>query len=111
MILRSRDFKSEAEIPLDASAEKFDLARPGDDEKGPVGPARNDTVGQKDDGAISPRTSLVAVLTRAIAAATAAGDLHAARVAHEALGRLLDEPAQGGAPVADLRSMRERRGR
>ena len=41
----------------------------------------------------------------------AAGDLHAARVAHDALGRLLAEPAPGAATVADLAAERARRGK
>jgi hypothetical protein len=40
--------------------------------------------------------------------AALAGDLHAARVAHDALGRLLADPAAGG-DVVDLGGERERR--
>jgi hypothetical protein len=58
----------------------------------------------------SPRGSLVGALSAAIAAATSAGDLHAARVAHEALGRLLAEPEPGARAVADLASERAKRG-
>lgn len=59
----------------------------------------------------SPRARLVANLTETISSATAAGDLHAARVAHEALGRLLAEPEPGAPDVADLASERAKRGR
>ena len=57
----------------------------------------------------SPRARLVAALTEAISAAMAAGDLHAARVAHEALGRLLEEPEPGAPVVADLGEERAKR--
>jgi hypothetical protein len=59
----------------------------------------------------SPRADLVRALTAAIDAATRAGDLHAARVAHEALGRLLAEPEPGAPTVADLASERAKRGK
>ena len=74
---------------------------------------RDDSQDDSSSGPISPRGRLVASLTETISAATAAGDLHAARVAHEALGRLLAEPEPGVAVVADLpaeRSCRERSG-
>jgi hypothetical protein len=51
------------------------------------------------------------VLAETIAAALAAGDLHAARVAHEALRRLLAEPEPGAPSVTDLASERARRER
>jgi len=54
----------------------------------------------------SPRAALVRTLTEGISAATASGDLAAARVAHEALGKLLDEPERGNAEVIDIRSQR-----
>ena len=41
--------------------------------------------------------------------ATQAGDLKAARIAHEALGKLLDAP--GGAEVRELSSVKRGRGR
>jgi hypothetical protein len=53
----------------------------------------------------------VAVLAETIAVAMPAGDLHAARVAHEALGRLLAEPEPGAPSVADLASERAKRER
>jgi hypothetical protein len=59
----------------------------------------------------SPRAGLVAALTETITTAAAAGDLHAARVAHEALGRLLAEPEPGASEVADLATERARRER
>jgi hypothetical protein len=51
---------------------------------------------------------LVQALTQAIGEATEAGDLHVARIAHEALGKLLDAP--GGASVAELSSVKRGRG-
>ena len=59
----------------------------------------------------SPRAKLVSVLAEAVAAAIAAGDLHAARVAHEAIGRLIAEPDPAARCVADLDSERRNRGR
>lgn len=55
----------------------------------------------------NPRAALVAALTAAVRDATAAGDLECARIAHEALGRLLGAAAGEPAPVVDLA---ERRG-
>jgi len=52
----------------------------------------------------------VLALTEAVRAAIEAGDLHVARVAHEALGRLIAEP-QPGAAVENLNSARGERGR
>ena len=57
----------------------------------------------------SPRPELVEALSRAIARATAAGDLQFARVAHEALGRLIDASHGGAAAVADLGAALARR--
>ncbi len=54
----------------------------------------------------SPRDALVRALTTAIADASAAGDLSAARVALDALGRLLAEPTGAPATVVDLASRR-----
>jgi hypothetical protein len=83
----------------------------------PDGPPKCATLGARskrfdqDEGRPeSPRGALVAALTTTIAAATAAGDLHAARVAHEALGRLLAEPQRGAPAVPNLASERAKRG-
>ncbi|RLB45743.1 MAG: hypothetical protein DRI90_28100 [Deltaproteobacteria bacterium] len=59
----------------------------------------------------NPRRRLVLALTEAVGAAIEAGDLHAARVAHEALGRLIAPPEPGAATVADLNCVRGRHGR
>lgn len=56
------------------------------------------------------RARLLAELGQAIASATAAGDLEAARIAHEALARLLGPPGAAGG-VVDLSAARARRGR
>jgi hypothetical protein len=74
-----------------------------------IGPAI-DTAIVSSASAASPRTKLVAALTEAIVATMAAGDLHAARGAHEALGRLLAAPDLGMPAVADLAAERARRG-
>ncbi len=59
-------------------------------------------------GGASPRAALIAALTNAVRDAANAGDLVAARVAYEALGRLLAEPG-AAAMVVDLHAERERR--
>jgi hypothetical protein len=56
---------------------------------------------------------LVQALTQNIRDATEAGDLHVARIAHEALGKLLDAvPAKkvSVAEVSELASVRRKRG-
>jgi len=58
----------------------------------------------------TPRAALVRTLTEGISAATAGGDLVGARVVHEALGKLLDEPEPGNAKVVDITSHPSRRG-
>jgi len=66
---------------------------------------------QRDRGVTNatPRARMIADLCQALAAAATDGDLAAARVAHEALGRLLGaEDHRDGAPVVDLASRRER---
>lgn len=60
----------------------------------------------------TPRDRFVASLAETIREASAAGDLEAARVAHDALGKLLRAPGPGGAaPVVDLATEREKRER
>ncbi len=52
----------------------------------------------------TPRAAVVRLLTEAVKIAATAGDLAAARVAHEALGKLLVEPEPGNAEVIDISS-------
>jgi hypothetical protein len=59
----------------------------------------------------SPRASLLARLAGELAALTTAGDLEAARVVNETIGRLLARPAGEHAAVVDLAAEREKRGR
>jgi len=113
-LFRTTDFESPGDVPEAASTRNDSRDAPRKDEKAPLGPPRNGEVGQAErsnEGRPSPRAVLVAALVETIGAATVAGDLHAARVAHQALGRLLEEPVPGAASVADLNSERERRGR
>ncbi len=72
-----------------------------------VNPGPRSPGGDRNTPEVGPRAALVEALTAAIARATATGDLHAARVAYAALGRLLPEP--DGSPVADLASERVKR--
>jgi integrase len=61
----------------------------------------------------SPRAALLAHLSSDMTAALAVGDVEAARVAHEAIGRLLGAAPRVGdaaATVVDLEAERERRG-
>jgi integrase len=59
----------------------------------------------------SPRAALLQSLLDAARAAVAAGDLEAARIAHEAVGKLLGEGEGKGAPVVDLADVRRGRAR
>jgi hypothetical protein len=63
----------------------------------------------------NPRTELIAALTEGIKTAALGGDLEAARVASEALGRLLAGAGATGttstAPVIALRAVQGHRGR
>jgi hypothetical protein len=56
----------------------------------------------------SPRAVMLAALSAGMTAALSAGDLEAARVAHDAIGRLLGSTAPPAA-VVDLAVERERR--
>ena len=76
----------------------------GASENRPAGQAIGQEPGQRE---ATPRAALLNALADAVRDAALAGDLHAARVAHEALGRLLVEPATSA--VVDLSSERERR--
>ncbi|MBK8994641.1 MAG: hypothetical protein IPM35_02670 [Myxococcales bacterium] len=59
----------------------------------------------------TPRQRMIAGLNAELAAALAAGDLEAARVAHEALGRLLGASQAGErAVVIDLAAEQAKRG-
>ena len=92
--------------------EKVDLTRPPAEFEAKCATARSadDSRDDSSTASASPRARLVAALTEAISAAVGAGDLHAARVAHEALGRLLAEPVPGAVAVADINEERGRRG-
>jgi hypothetical protein len=60
------------------------------------------------DSTTSPRAALLEQLAAGITAAVASGDLEAARVAHQAIGKLL---GSGGVPaVVDLDAERVKRG-
>ena len=59
-------------------------------------------------GGASPRAVMLGHLSADMDAAIAAGDVEAARVAHEAIGRLLGSGGTG-AHVVDLAAERERR--
>ena len=68
-------------------------------------------------GAQTPRAALLAALFEGARVAVLAGDLETARIAHEAIGKLLGaaEPladlVASGAPVVDLAEERRRRER
>ncbi|XXT25329.1 hypothetical protein WME94_27750 [Sorangium sp. So ce429] len=57
-----------------------------------------------------PRTVLLSQLAEGMRAALAAGDVEAARIAHETIGRLLGAPEADAAGVIDLAAERARRG-
>lgn len=60
--------------------------------------------------ALGQRAAMVALFAEQAAAAVAAGDLEAARIAHEAMGRLLASATVAPAGVVDLAVERARRG-
>ncbi len=60
-------------------------------------------------GTASLRQELLVALTLTISRATAVGDLNVVRIAHEALGRLIEEPELGNLKVADLDVERAKR--
>ncbi|WP_437331194.1 hypothetical protein [Sorangium sp. So ce381] len=57
-----------------------------------------------------PRTVLLGQLAEGMRAALAAGDVEAARIAYETIGRLLGAPEADAAGVIDLAAERVRRG-
>jgi hypothetical protein len=58
----------------------------------------------------NPRAVFLAALLKSVSDLAAVGDTAAARVAHEAAGKLLASPVEGAA-VVDLAAEREKRGR
>jgi hypothetical protein len=61
---------------------------------------------------VNPREALAAELAAHVARLLAAGDVEAARVAHDAMGRLLGAaPATGSAPGMDLSAERQKHGK
>ena len=78
---------------------------------GPLAPLAPATLGPV---SASPRAIMLGHLYADMGAALAVGDLEAARIAHDAIGRLLAamRPGDGdGAPVVDLATERGKRGR
>ena len=68
------------------------------------------TVGAMQPAPATPRAAMLAHLSADMGAALAAGDVEAARVANEAIGKLLAAgEASEGAPVVDLAAERRRR--
>lgn len=91
-------------------AEIEGVAAAGGDGSGGVNPAKSGDVIDCDRN-LGARAGLVETLTAAVRDLAGAGDLEAARVAHEALGKLLGAPTGQPAPVADLGVERARRGK
>jgi hypothetical protein len=58
-----------------------------------------------------PRSALLGQLAEGMREALAAGDVEAARIAHEAIGRLLGATGADAGGVIDLAAERRRRGR
>ena len=93
--------------PTFGTAENKLDSLPPDESSAPQNRVSGQAIGQDPGQRESPRATLIAALTSAIRDAAAAGDLAAARVAHDALGRLLSEPGAGA--IVDLNAERERR--
>ena len=85
---------------------------PGPGNKLATTTARSRCVGVEQDSLAAPsaRVRLVAALTDAVATAVAAGDLHGARIAYDALGKLIAQPQPGVEPVADMAVQHGKRG-
>ena len=94
--------------PTFGTAEKKLDSRSPDANDAPKNLPSGQAVGQIPGQQTTPREALVSSLAAAVRDAAIAGDLIAARVAHEALGRLLIEAAPASA-VVDLSAERERR--
>jgi len=60
---------------------------------------------------LSARSALAADLAAHVARLLAAGDLEGARIAHDAMGRLLAGPTERTTAVVDLERERRKRGR
>lgn len=74
--------------------------------RGATSPVGGVTGRRADASGTQPRAALVASLAEGLAAAFAAGDVEAARVAHEAIGRLLAMPQDHGGTLVDLATER-----
>jgi len=57
----------------------------------------------------APRVRIIASIAQAMVAALEAGDAEAARVAHDAIGRMLGGPQGDGAEVVDLATWRSKK--
>jgi integrase len=97
------------QFQTDSHSQRQSIVADGEANTAETGSACN-SVCSLADADRSPRDVLIERLTETIKTATATGDLAAARVAHEALGKLLDEPKPGVAKVVDIRSQRSRKG-
>lgn len=73
-----------------------------------AGPTLEGEGGTSGEGSARPRDALAATLGAAIAECTAAGDLEGARVAHEALGKLLSSATSPPAAVIRIDARRDR---
>jgi hypothetical protein len=72
--------------------------------------AEDDSADDSRSAVTNPRAALIAALSEAIGAAARVGDMHAAKVAHDALGALLQGEGTAAA-VADLAAYRATLGR
>lgn len=93
------DLKGETSQPEHATPRKYEAST---DEQERVATPAGQSRGNQ-----TPRERMIAALNTELGAAIAEGDLEAAKVAHEALGRLLGGATPG--PVLDLATERRRR--
>ena len=101
--MEARDHERSREVTEDDAA----ATPPDHASKLPNPGSANACVNDSPSTPASPRAALVVALTEAVQAAVAMGEIHAARVAHEALGRLLDDPDRDPDKVTDVRAARE----
>jgi hypothetical protein len=110
---RTRNDECRHVLPGGATCDVSPACQPTNDGTCRQTPADCRTAEQPDPATATdgPRARLVKALAEAVAAASAAGDIHAARVAHDALGRLLGDQTPGTAEVTDLATERAKRTR
>lgn len=110
--LREADFEAPSEAPTGADMRDPAEIRASDPPDRSGGPALPPLPGGlpplRESSDPAPRARMIGELCASLAAAAGAGDLAAARVAHDALGRLLEHVDGDAAEVVDLADRRRK---